>query len=376
MSSKTPQPPGDDLAEANTELRIATGLQDTIAASVEPREPRDPPEPDDPFEDEDTILAEHAGGVVRTRWARGSALAEQPQANRLGNYRVVSPLSVGRSGVLHLGEHALLRYRVAVKILPPPLRGTVELEARLLAEAVTMARVSHPGVPTVLDFGHDAAGSAYLVTEYLDGETLAAGLARGARFSLGQVIELGAQSAAALAAAHASGVVHRDLQPDCIHVCAAPEMAAGFRVKLVNFSSAGPVAESASYLAPEATWPEAAADPRADVYSLGCVLFELLTGVTPFVGSAEQVVNARRQLDPPPPRAFRGDLPPELDHLVHRMIARDPAHRPASMGEVESVLRAITQPPSRGPAPITRPIAALLAGVVVGLLIGFLLLNV
>src|SRR5688500_7979629 len=139
MSSKTPQPPGDDLAEANTELRVATGLQDTLAA---PAEPPDPPDPDDPFEDDDTVLAEHAGGVVRTRWARGSALAEPP-GSRLGNYRVVSPLSAGRSGVLHLGEHALFRYRVAVKILPPPLRGTVELEQRLLGEAVTMARVSH-----------------------------------------------------------------------------------------------------------------------------------------------------------------------------------------------------------------------------------------
>ena len=367
MSSKPPQPPGDDLAEANTELRIATGLQDTIAA---------PGDPDDPFDDDDTILAEHAGGVVRTRWARGSALAEPPPANRLGNYRVVSPMSAGRSGVLHLGEHALLRYRVAIKILPPPLRGTVELEKRLLDEAVTMARVSHPGVPTVLDFGHDAAGSAYLVMEYLDGETLAACLARGVRFSLAQVIELGAQAAGATAAAHASGVVHRDLQPDSFHLCAAPEAAAGFRVKLVNFSSAGPTLESAPYLAPEQSWPEAEADPRGDVYALGCVLFELLTGMTPFVGTVEQVLQARRQLDPPPPRAFRADLPPALDHLVHRMIARDPAHRPATMAEVESRLRAITQAPARAPARISRPILALLAGIAVGLLIGFLLLNV
>lgn len=366
MSSKPPPPPGDDLADANTELRVSTGLQDTLAA---------PADPDDPFDD-DTVLVEHAGGVVRTRWARGSELAEAPPESRFGNYRVVSPTSAGRSGVLHLGEHALLRYRVSIKILPPPLRGTLELERRLLGEAVTMARVSHPGVPTVLDFGHDAGGSAYLVMEHLDGGTLAAHLSRGARFSLAQVIEIGAQVAAALGAAHASGVIHRDLQPDCIHLCALPGGAPGFRAKLVGFSSGPSVQESARYLAPEQTWPDPAADPRGDVYALGCILFELLTGVTPFVGTAEQVVQARRHLDPPPPRAFRPDVPPALDHLVHCMVARDPAHRPGSMAEVEGALRAVVQAPPR-PAPrVSRPVLALLAGIAVGLLIGFLLLNV
>lgn len=369
MSTKTPQPSGDDLADAATELRISTGFQDTIAAAADP---------DDPFDD-DTVLVEHAGGVVRTRWARGSALAEPPEAvdgNRLGNYRIVSPLSAGRSGILHLGEHALLRYRVAIKILPPPLRGNTDLERRLSSEAVTMARVSHPGVPTVLDFGHDAAGSAYLVTEYIDGETLAAHLSRGARFSFSQVIEIGAQVASSLAASHASGVVHRDVQPDSIHLCPAPGDPAGVRTKLVNFSSATAQLESAAYVAPEQTWAGAAADVKCDIYALGCVLFELLTGVPPFVGTTEQVVQARRFLDPPPPRAHRADVPPALDHLVHRMIARQPAYRPASMAEVERELRAIVQPtPGKAGAAISRPLAALVAGIAVGLAIGFALLN-
>ncbi len=366
MRSKPPQQSGDDLADASTELRISTGLQDTIAAPGG--------DPDDPFDD-DTILVEHEGGLVRSRWARGSALAEPPPEHRLGNYRVVSPISAGRSGVLHLGEHALLRYRVAIKILPPPLRGTAELERRVLGEAITMARVSHPGVPTVLDFGHDAAGSAYLVMEYIDGETLAAHLGRGTRFSLAQVIELGAQVAATMAASHASGVIHGDLQPDSVHLCAVPGDPGGLRAKLVNFSSSGPLVESARYLAPEQTWADAAPDPRSDIYSLGCILFELLTGVTPFVGTVEQVVRARRHLDPPPPRAFRADVPPALDHLVHRMIARDVAHRPASMAEVEQGLRAVVQAPPRRPAHLSRPFLALLAGIAVGLAIGFLLLN-
>lgn len=367
MSSKPPQPFGDDLADASTELRISTGMQDTIAA---------PADPDNPF-DEETVLEDHSGPPVRTRWARGSALAEPTgdgQPLRLGNYRVVTPLSAGRSGVLHLGEHALLRYRVAVKILPAPLRGNQELERRLLAEAVTMARVSHPGVPTVLDFGHDSAGSAFLVMEYIDGETLAAHLTRGTRFSLAQVIEIGAQVASALAASHASGVIHRDIQPDSIHVGPAPGDPAGLRTKLVNFATAVHPHESARYLAPEQSWA-ASGDVRSDVYSLGCVLFELLTGVTPFVGNADQVVHARRTLEPPPPRALRPDVPPALDHLVHRMIARRPEDRPAGMAEVERALRASAAPPPRPTARISRPFLALLAGIAVGLGIGYLLLN-
>ena len=371
MSSKPPQTFGDDLADADasTESRISTGFQDTIAA---------PADPDDPFED-DTLLVDHVGGVVRTRWARGSALAEpEPESseNRVGNYRVVSPMSAGRAGVLHLGEHALLRYRVAIKILPLALRGNLELERRLLGEAVTMARVSHPGVPTVLDFGHDAAGSAFLVMEYIDGETLAAHLARGTRFSLPQVIEIGAQVASALAACHVSGVVHRDLQPDSIHLCPAPGDPTAVRTKLVNFASTGVPLESALYVAPEQTYGHAAGDVKSDVYSLGCVLFELVTGVPPFVGTIEQVVQARRYLDPAPPRAHRPDLPPALDHLIHRMIARQPAYRPASMAEVERELRAVAPPPPHAVRlPVSRPLLALLAGIAVGLAIGLALLN-
>jgi serine/threonine-protein kinase len=366
MTRKPPQPFGDDLADANTELRIATGFQDTIAA---------PADPDNPF-DEETVLDDHTSPPARTRWARGSALAEHPggEPHRLGNYRVVTPLTAGRSGVLHLGEHALLRYRVAVKILPPPLRGNQELERRLLAEAVTMARVSHPGVPTVLDFGHDSAGSAFLVMEYIEGETLAAHLSRGTRFSMPQVIEIGAQVASALAAAHASGVFHRDVQPDSIHIAPAPEPA-GLRTKLVNFANAVTPSESARYLAPEQSFAPVAGDVRSDVYSLGCVLFELLTGVTPFIGTPEQVVHARQSMEPPPPRAIRPDVPPALDHLVHRMTARRPEDRPAGMIEVEHTLRACVAPPPRRAPRISRPVLALLAGIAVGLGLGYLLLN-
>jgi eukaryotic-like serine/threonine-protein kinase len=368
MSSKPPQPFGEDLADASTELRISTGFQDTIAVT--------PADPDNPF-DEETVLEGEAGPTTaRTRWARGSALAEPPaEQMRLGNYRVVTPLSAGRSGVLHLGEHALLRYRVAIKILPPSLRGEQELERRLLAEAVTMARVSHPGVPTVLDFGHDSSGSAFLVMEFIDGETLAAHLARGTRFSLPQIIEIGAQVAAALAACHVSGVVHRDIQPDSIHLCPAPGDPTGVRTRLVNFAMQVSAHESGRYMAPEQTWGPAAGDVRSDVYSLGCVLFELLTGVPPFVGSVDQMVTARQALEPPPPRAIRPDVPPALDQLVHRMIARRPEDRPAGMAEVEHALRASVAPPPRPASRISRPMLALCAGIAVGLALGYMLLN-
>ena len=272
----------------------------------------------------------------------------------LGNYRIVAPIAAGGMGVLYLGEHRFLGYKVAIKILQPSLRGDAEVERRFFAEALATSRIAHPGVPTVLDFGHDRRGTAYMVMEFLEGETLAAHLARRTPFTLEQVLDIGAQAAAILGAAHAKNILHRDVKPDNIFLSPDPDLPGGFRVKVLDFGVAKILADpppnaeitrhdylvgTAWYMAPEQTFGPRGIDGRCDIYALGCVLFQLLTGRLPFVGEFETVVQARRYQPPPAPRQFRPDLPRTVDAAIHAMLARDPEKRTASMAIVERELR-------------------------------------
>jgi serine/threonine protein kinase len=272
----------------------------------------------------------------------------------LGNYRIVAPIAAGGMGLLYLGEHRFLGYKVAIKILQPSLRGDAEVERRFFAEALATSRIAHPGVPTVLDFGHDRRGTAYMVMEFLEGDTLAAHLARRTPFTLEQVLDIGAQCAAILGAAHGKNILHRDVKPDNIFLSPDPEQPSGFRVKVLDFGVAKILADpppnaevtrhdylvgTAWYMAPEQTFGPRGIDGRCDVYALGCVLFQLLTGRLPFMGEFEAVVQARRYQAPPAPRQFRPDLPRAVDAAVHALLARDPDKRTGSMATVERELR-------------------------------------
>ncbi len=272
----------------------------------------------------------------------------------LGNYRMVAPIAAGGMGLLYLGEHRFLGYKVAIKILQPSLRGDAEVERRFFAEALATSRIAHPGVPTVLDFGHDPRGTAYMVMEFLEGDTLAAHLARRTPFTLEQVLDIGAQAAAILGAAHGKNILHRDVKPDNIFLSPDPEQPSGFRVKVLDFGVAKILADpppnaevtrhdylvgTAWYMAPEQTFGPRGIDGRCDVYALGCVLFQLLTGRLPFMGEFEAVVQARRYQAPPAPRQFRPDLPRAVDVAIHTLLARDPDKRTANMATVERELR-------------------------------------
>ena len=321
-------------------------------------------------------------GPMGMRTPSGMLRAVQGE-DLLGNYRLVAPIAAGGMGLLYLGEHCFLGYRVAVKILQPSLRGNQDIEQRFFAEAIATARISHPGVPTVLDFGHDRRGTAYLVMEYLEGETLAAHMSRGVTFTVDQVLDMAAQLAGILSAAHAASVLHRDIKPDNIHLCPDPSEPSGFRVKLLDFGVAKILADkppeaastrhdylvgTAWYMAPEQTFGPGGVDARSDVYAVGCVMFQLLCNRLPFVGEFEQVVQARRYTDAPSPRSLRPDLPRPVDALVSRMLSRRQDDRPASCADLERDLRALLhgmRTPSAltgapGPRPTPMPAPTLL----------------
>jgi serine/threonine protein kinase len=298
-------------------------------------------------------------GSPRVAPAASSAPAVAP-GTVVGNVRVLEPLATGGMGEVYRGEHVHLGRRVAVKFLHPRLVGSPDAMARFTAEARAVSRIRHPGVVALFDFGpHE--GGAYLVMELLEGETLAERLAATGRLAPARAIDIGIQLAEALAAAHAAGVVHRDLKPDNIVLVRDPMRAGGERAVLVDFGVAklaaglhtpactlhGDLLGTPFYMSPEQCVSAPAADHRSDVYSLGCVLYRLLSGQVPFDGNLMDILLAHQNRAPEPLRALDAAIPDELAALVAHMMAKPPRARPSDMMRVAHALARIAAPARR-----------------------------
>jgi serine/threonine-protein kinase len=269
-----------------------------------------------------------------------------------GRYRLDGPLGRGGMAVVWRATDELLGREVAVKTLDLTGPDSVNAGERFRREARATAALNHPNIVTVYDTGVEDS-TAYLVMELLPGPTLAQRLAEGAVFSVAEVRTIGAQVAAALAASHAAGIVHRDVKPGNI------AYAADGTVKVLDFGITQIVDEAlghhrltmtntvigtAEYLAPEQA-TGGRVDERADLYALGCVLFALLAGDPPFRAPEPVAVLMAHATQPAPDvRERRPETPPELAALVGALLAKDPADRPASAAEVAEHLRARTAP--------------------------------
>ena len=271
----------------------------------------------------------------------------------IGNYRVIEPLANGGMGIVYLAEHLHLRRKVALKLLHERLLGDRWAVARFFAEAIAASRISHPGAVTVLDYG-TFEGGGYLVMELLHGETLSARLERERRLPIRRILDFGMQLGLTLSAAHDAGVIHRDLKPDNIFL--VPDAAgSGYEyVKVLDFGVAKLTSDHAApttqrgdllgtplYMAPEQSVHAGSVDQRGDIYSLGCVLYQLLTGMAPFRGSMFEILIAHQKEPPPSPRSYDPTIPHALDELVLRMMNKSPEGRPSSMAEVVRVLGSI-----------------------------------
>jgi serine/threonine protein kinase len=155
----------------------------------------------------------------------------------LGSYRIVRELGMGGMGVVYYAEHPMLGKRVAIKLLRTELSRNQEVVGRFFNEAKAVTTINHPGLVDIYDFGYTNDGSAYIVMEFLEGESLAARLRRE-RPTVDVVIALARQLAGALGAAHARGIVHRDLKPDNIYLTPDPDVALGIRAKVLDFGIA------------------------------------------------------------------------------------------------------------------------------------------
>jgi eukaryotic-like serine/threonine-protein kinase len=263
-------------------------------------------------------------------------------ANR---YELEELVGTGGMSSVYRALDTLLERNVALKILHPHYGDDAEYVERFRREARSVAQLSHPNIVTVIDRGEDN-GQQYIVFEYVDGESLKQLVDRSGPLPARRVVELGLQMAEALAFAHQHGLVHRDVKPQ--NVLLNPDGEA----KVTDFGIArsldvehgvtqtGTVLGTSNYLSPEQARGQAVT-PATDVYSLGVVLFELLTGDVPFPGE-NFVAVAMKHINEPPPSLLerRPDVPVRLVYAIERALAKDPADRFPSMDAFAAELRA------------------------------------
>jgi eukaryotic-like serine/threonine-protein kinase len=271
--------------------------------------------------------------------------------SRVGGYTVIRLLGRGGMGQVFLAEHQRIARRVAVKVLLPELSANESVIERFFTEARATSLIRHPGIVEVLDCDV-VDNQAFIVMEFLEGESLAGYLARvgSLRGDLGFALALVGKVADAVGAAHASDIVHRDLKPDNIFLCASTRHA---RVvpKVLDFGIAklavqgvtgqtktGMLMGTPAYMSPEqCRGGSKGVDGRSDIYSLGCILYEVLCGQPPFVrdGAGELIVAHVAEL-PEDPRKLVPELSPAIGALVLRMLAKNVEDRPADMSVVSA----------------------------------------
>jgi YVTN family beta-propeller protein len=278
-----------------------------------------------------------------------SVPADPRLGTRLAGYRIQTVLGRGGMGVVYLAEQTGPHRQVALKLLLDPATASEAFRERFLRESELAAAIDHPNVLPVYDAG-DTDGVLWIAMRYVDGIDLAALLEREGPLAAEQALAIGGQVAGALDAAHARGLVHRDVKP--ANILLAVEDGAVTRAYLADFgltkrvggarglTASGQVLGTIDYVAPEQV-EGGPVDGRADQYALGCVLFESLTGVVPFHRDTELAVLWAHVHDPPPRIGeHRPDLPVALDDVIGRALAKAPGDRHPSCGALAAAAQA------------------------------------
>ncbi len=284
----------------------------------------------------------------------------------VAGYRLASRIGAGGMGEVYVGEHLRIDRRVAIKLLRVEMSSRTDMVARFFGEARATSSIHHPGIVEVLDCDVQN-GRAYIVMELLEGQSLLARMTHDRTFGSDERVALAltAEIASALEAAHRKHIVHRDLKPDNVFLVRDARSAHGFVVKILDFGIAkllstdgdgragvartrtGAVLGTPIYMSPEQCRGAAAVDWRADIYSMGCILFELLAGRPPFTYEGFGELIAAHMSEPPPHLlALRPRITPAVAAFVARLLEKDPAHRPQSMEaagqEIAALLAQIT----------------------------------
>ena len=262
-----------------------------------------------------------------------------------GRYRVEREIGEGGMAVVYLAEDLRHERNVALKVLKPELAAVVGAE-RFLAEIKTTANLQHPHILPLHDSG-EADGFPFFVTPYIEGDTLRDKIDREKQLGIEEALDITKKVASALDHAHKHGVVHRDIKPGNILLSAEGEpTVADFGIALaVAQAGGGRVTETGlsvgtpHYMSPEQATGDRDVDPRADVYALGCVLYEMLTGELPYQGNTAQAVLAKILMDPTPaPTRVRVSTPPNVDAAIRKALEKLPADRFGSAQEFSDAL--------------------------------------
>jgi serine/threonine protein kinase len=299
-----------------------------------------------PAEDLDSGPKDHVGAII-------------------GSFRLKRLLGHGGMGAVYLGEHTEIGKRVAIKILKPGVSSDPDSVARFLREARLVTKLSHPAIVDVHDCGFLPGVGRYLVMEYLEGCDLRSYLKKQGALSPYEATWLAYRVAGALEVAHEAGIIHRDLKPANIFLARWGKRTG---VKLLDFgvakllggaeesgltTSTGAVIGTPAYMAPEQATGHGL-DYRTDIYSLGVILYEMVTGRRPFAGKRPGELLVLQQMEmPPAPSIFTPDFPEALEVFMMRCLERLPAKRPQSARELREELRQLLLMLSQPAAPKT-----------------------
>src|SRR5215471_3368413 len=291
--------------------------------------------------------------------------------SRLGPYEILSAIGAGGMGEVYRARDTRLDRAIAVKVLAPALSGNPEYRQRFEREARTVAALSHPNICPVYDIGaHD--GVDYLVMEYLEGETLAARVAKGP-LAIDEALRYAIQIADALCQAHRHGVIHRDLKPGNIMLTKAGAKLLDFGLAKVNdgrkdapgslsavptattpLTGQGSIIGTLQYMAPEQLEGQEA-DARTDIFALGLILYEMMSGKRAFdARSQAAVISGIMTTEVPLLSSAISAVPPALDHVVATCIAKDPDARWQTPADVLLLLKWIAEAGSRAPIAAAR----------------------
>jgi serine/threonine-protein kinase len=280
----------------------------------------------------------------------------------VGRYRILGELSSGGMGEVYRAQHELLGKPVAMKLLRPELTGDPQQVTRFLNEAKAASAIQHPGIIRVDDFGTTEDGRSYLVMEFLEGETLTTRIRRLGKLDDREATLLASGIAGALQAAHARGIYHRDLKPDNVFLVRDPDAPLGVRPKILDFGIAkltdvtgqtqtGTLIGTPLYMAPEQARSAAHVDHRADLYSLGCILYEMVAGQPPFLAAGAGELIALHMFEAPaPPREHAPAISPDLERIVLRLLEKEPDDRYRSAADVVSALAGASAATEKKPA--------------------------